>query len=111
MENEEIKKPRRKKVKNVYHHHLTIWVYPYEWDKLQYLASGAGKTVSRYICDKALMYKGKVPPNILRDKTQGSGKIKPLSFEEKEYDTVMEKVRISGQGVTQYLLNIALGEE
>lgn len=101
---------RRNRVRTVYHHHLTIWVYPSEWDRLKYLSAGCNKTVSRYIIDKVLACKVKTPKDIVRDKSV-KGMVKPLSFEEHEFDIMKEKVEQSGLGTTEYLLNVALAED
>lgn len=99
---------RRKRIKTYFCKKVSIWVYPSEWDKLNYLASGAGKTVSRYIADKVLFYTGTSPEDVKREPSK-NGQSRVLCFEENEYKIIDAKIKKSGQGVTQFLLNLSLG--
>jgi hypothetical protein len=107
MKEETKGKTRGRKNMGLTQHHLTIWVYPPEWEKLKYLASATNKTVSKFVEDNCMsnVKISKIPVSVReRDKSQ-KGCIKPLSFASANYNSIQEFVKKNELNLTEFILN------
>lgn len=87
--------------------HVTIWIKPSEWDKIQYdWASSGYRYVSGYVINKLLNYKG-VPTKRKNDRTEG-GCIKSLCFEKDKWAIVKERAEKCDMKISQYVVSILM---
>lgn len=87
--------------------HTTILLTKEEWDRLNYLADGVGKTVSRYIVDEILNNADK-KPNTERAKEEKFRH--SLCFRESEKKEIERLAEKNNLPMSKYLVGMLLGD-
>lgn len=91
------------------YHHFTMCLYPNEWEKIQYLASGANKTPSRFLQDAVMAYDPDKEPVYERTKYLGECKSRSFAFTEQAYQEIQQtRVKKFNMKISSYILGIVL---
>ncbi len=86
--------------------HTTILLTDTEWDRLNFLADGVGKTVSRYIVDEIFNNAEKKLLVIRADEKKSRHSLCFKESEKKEIERLAEKNNLP---MSKYLVGIVLG--
>lgn len=98
------KSGRKNRGMSLEYKHISIWVSATDWDRLNYLADGENKTVSRFIVDKILA-KDSAPMGKIGDYER---KCKSLCVKKDEHELIKERAKKYHCSVTNYILGVAL---
>ena len=83
-----------------------------EWDRLEYLRSSSGKSLSRYVEDKVLNYIKENPdkkPRELKRNKEGAVKNKSFCFSSEEvYKLIKSQAKKCNMFIYEYILAICL---
>lgn len=90
--------------------HVSIWVKPSEWERLNYLASASGKSLSTWLVDEVLAMG--TTPVVHRAKIRNEqGCSKSLCVDSRKWEIIKERAESNGMNITKYVLACVLKDE